>query len=482
MTFNRWIAPAVGLILLVLFLLLPPIEPLTATGMKVTGIMLFTIIWWATVSVGIPSLLCLVLLTATGTMPAADVFSSSWGHWLVIFIIGVMGLSGGLQATGFSRRFAVWFMDIPIARGRPWVMLAMLLLACSLLGMVMSLTANCIIFMSIAESMLEGMGFKKGDRFASMMMLGIAWASTSSFVMTPIANIGNLMVIEWLQRDTGVAVGFLQWFVWGIPMGLMVFMILFAVYRFVVKPDVSGIGEMSQGFIRKTKAEIGPMKTPEMIAVGVFLSVILCWLIPDFLGGLFPDFSAYLHNLGVAIPPLAGASLLCLITVERQPVLRFDRWMKEYVDWGTIALVATVAILGSIVGKPETGIPRLLADIFQPVAIRAPVMVFVLISVSWVILQTNAMSNVVSMTLVYTVMVPVMIASGTGNAVALGVTIAAASNLAFALPSATTSTALVTGSGWVPVSFLSRYGFMLSVPMILLFSIIGYMYATLIFG
>ena len=39
-----WIIPGLMVIVLSVFLLLPPLEPLTAVGMKVLGILLFTII------------------------------------------------------------------------------------------------------------------------------------------------------------------------------------------------------------------------------------------------------------------------------------------------------------------------------------------------------------------------------------------------------------------------------------------------------
>ena len=478
---RQWIGPVMGIVALLVFLVLPPLAPLTPLGMKVTGVFLFTVIWWATVSVGYPSLLCVAFLVLTGAMTWKVAFAASWGNWLVLFLIGVMGLGGGLRVSGFSRRFAVWFISLPFTTGRPWMLVAMLLLACSLMGMVMSLTANCIIFMAIVAPMLEEMGYKKGDGFAAMLMMGIAWASTASFVMTPIASAGNLMVIGWMQRDIGYTVTFPQWFLWGIPMGLMVYLMLLGIYRYVVRPDVKRIADMSTEYIRVAKTEMGAMKLEEKIAVGIFLAVIICWLLPDVARTALPDISAHLSNIGRAVPALVGACLLCLIKVKNQPILRFEGWMREYTEWGTVALIAAIAIIGEVIGDPQTGIPQLLSNVFQPIAMAAPLYVFVLLSLAWVILQTNAMSNLVSMTLVYSVMVPIAASVGTGNPVALGVEIAAASNLAFALPSATTSTALVIGSGWVPVPFLFRYGILLIIPMILLFSFVGYPYACLIF-
>ena len=68
MDLRRWIGPGLGIVILIVFLISPPFEPLTPLGMKASGVLLFTIVWWITVGVGYPSLLGLALLALTGVM------------------------------------------------------------------------------------------------------------------------------------------------------------------------------------------------------------------------------------------------------------------------------------------------------------------------------------------------------------------------------------------------------------------------------
>ncbi|MFC1983667.1 SLC13 family permease [Chloroflexota bacterium] len=480
MRIKQWIGPSLGVAILLVFLLLSPLEPLTPLGMKVVGIFLFTIIWWATVGIGYPSILCIALLAITGVMTPEAAFASSWGSWLVLFLIGAFGLSEGLRTTGFSRRFALWFITRPFTAGRPWLLMAMFLLACTLLGCVMSSTATTIVFMAIAAPMLEALGYKKGDRFAAMFMMGIAWAATASLSMTPIAHGGNLMVMEWTRSAFDYAIGFPQWMLFGIPMGLLVYLTILTTFRYVVRPDVSRITGITTEYIREVTGKIEAMQLQEKLAVGIFLGVVTCWMLPGIAGNILPNVSAYLDRMGFAIPALAGASLLCVIRVKNHPILTFQQWMAG-VPWSTISLCAAIMIIGSVIGNPETGIPKMLTNIFQPVAESVPFYIFLLISVLWVVLQTNLMSNLVSMTLVYNIMVPVAAAAGVGNPIALGVTIAAASNYAFSLPSATTTTALVIGSGWVSVGFMARYGTLLLIPIVLLFTFVCYPFVSFLF-
>lgn len=469
-------------VVLSVFLLLPPLETLTSMGMKVVGIFLFTIIGWVFVGIGYPSLLCIALFVVTGVMTPSQAFMASWGNWIVLFMIGCFGLSETLSITGFSRRFAFWFMNLPFTRGRPWMLMAMFLLSCTLLGCVMSAVVTTIVFMSIAGPMLETFGYKKGDPFASMFMMGIAWAATASFGMTPIAHAGNIMVMEWIKRDLDYSISFGGWMLFGIPLGLLVFLILMLFFRYIVRPDVSKIIGMTHAYVRETVSKIGSMQLSEKLALVVFSGVLICWLMPNITSNIAPEVSAYFTKMGYAIPALVGASVLCLIRVKGQSVLTFKHWMTDGVEWGTISLVAAIMILGNVIGNPETGISQLLTSIFKPVAEGAPFNIFLMITLLWVVLQTNIMSNLVSMTMVYTMMVPIAISTGLGNPIALGATISITSNYAFSLPSATASTAVVIGSGWVPVKFMFRYGVMLIIPIVLFFTFVGYPLACLLFN
>ncbi len=477
---SQWIGAVLGIVILVVFLLLPPLEPLTELGMKTVGVFLFTVLWWMFVDVGFSSLLCIALLALTGVMTPNAVFVASLGSWLPIFIIGCFGLSEAIRLSGFSQRFAMWFLSRPFARGHPWLLLALFFLAVTILGAVMSATVTTIVFMSIAVSMLEGMGYKKGDRFAAMVIMGIAWAATASFVMTPIGHGSNMMCMEWIRRDLGYSISFVGWMGVGIPMGLLVYLMLMGAFRYIVRPDVSRFSAMASDYIRREAGKIEPMKLEEKIALWVFFGVLVCWMLPSIAGGILPGVSAYLDKLGFAIPPLIGAVLLCIISVRNKPLLTFRQWMTG-VEWGSVFLIAAIMVIGDVIGKPETGILELLTGIIRPIVAGSPFFIVVLVSLLWVVIQTNMMSNLVSATLVYTIMMPAVIAAGVGNPVALGFSIFAGCHYAFSLPSATTATAIIIGSGWVPVKFMARYGVILIIPIVLLFTFVGYSLACLIF-
>lgn len=468
-----------GVGVLLTFLLLPPLESLTPLGMKVLGVFLFTALWWAFVDTAFSSFLCVALFALVGIMAPNEVFAAALGNWLVIFLIGCFGLTEAIRVSGFVHRFALWFLSRPFATGRPFLLLTLFFLGVTFMGAIMSPTVTIILFMSLMVPMLEAMGYKRGDHFPAMLIMGTGWVSLAAFMMTPIGHVSNVMYMEWIRRDAGYALSFPAWLIVGVPVGLLFYFLLLGFFRYVVRPDMGRFSAMADEYVRREAGKMGPMKLEEKITLWVFFGVVMCWMLPGIAGNLLPGVSAYLDRMGYAIPPLVGAILLQLIRVKDQPLLTFRQWMMG-VEWGSIALVAAIMAIGAVIGDPKTGIPQFLTGILQPV-VNAHFYVLVLVSVTWVVLQTNVMSNIVSATLVYTIIMPAVIAAGVGNPVALGFTIFAGSHFAFCLPSGTTVTAIIAGSGWVPVRFMAGYGVILIVPIILLLTFVCYPFASLIY-
>jgi sodium-dependent dicarboxylate transporter 2/3/5 len=164
--------------------------------MKVLGIFGFTMVMWLLEGIGYPSVMCVLLIIVTQAMSYQNAFAVSWGNNLVIFVVAVFGLAEGIRRSGFTRRFALWFVSRPFTVGRPWVMISMFWLACMLMGSVMSGSATCITFMTVGVPLLEELGYKRGDKFAAMFITGIAWVASLSFISTPIGHGSNLLFIE----------------------------------------------------------------------------------------------------------------------------------------------------------------------------------------------------------------------------------------------------------------------------------------------
>lgn len=282
------ISLAAAALVLLFFSLSKPISPITPMGMRVVGIFISTMILWLFEGIGYPSILAISLLIVLNTMSMKDAFALSLGNNLAIFIIAAFGLAEAMRLTGFARRFAFWFVSRPFTAGRPWAMISMFLFSALLMGCFTSGSATCVTLMPIAESLLVELGYKKGDHMAATLMTALAWSATVAFVATPIGHGSNLMFIDWIKRDTGYAISFPLWIAAGFPLAFLMFLMILAYFRFIVRPDAMRFRDAAARWVHDEGDKLGPMRLEEKIAFGAFIIVVVIWLAPAFSLDLCP--------------------------------------------------------------------------------------------------------------------------------------------------------------------------------------------------
>ena len=108
-----------------------------------------------------------------------------------------------------------------------------------------------------------------------------------------------------------------------------------------------------------------------------------------------------------------------------------------------------------------------LAGVFQGMSF-----VFLLLAVTAV--MTNVGSNMVTVTIVCTVAMPIATSLEGIHAGALAVTLGMMSTYAYATPPAMTTVVLGTGSGWTTNAQMARYGFLILIPCIVIIALVAY--------
>ena len=105
---KTYIHTVIGIGIMILFYLLPPIEPITQTGMKIAGVFLGMIYLWSTVSSTWPSILGLFLIGLSGYagegyagMKAVGL--NAFGTDTVLLALFGMVLFGAVEYVGCSQ-------------------------------------------------------------------------------------------------------------------------------------------------------------------------------------------------------------------------------------------------------------------------------------------------------------------------------------------------------------------------------------------
>jgi sodium-dependent dicarboxylate transporter 2/3/5 len=462
---------ALSLALIFGFRHIPAPAGLNPLGMQVLGIFLGMLVLWLTVSVTWASILCLLAMALLPDIALERVLSLAFGNWLFIFLICTFAITHTLAQTQFIRRCVFYMVSNTFARKNPWNFIIFFFASICVIGLFTEPTVLFVMFLPIAEDIFSELKLKPGDKTARMIALGVVICCSISGATTPISHTFPLIALAFYQRDTGIAIDYMSYSVFGIAAGVILLLFMILAFRFILKPDLSAVQNLN---ITKLKGNLQPMERKEKITLGVFGLVVLFWLLPSIAKSFFPEFSAALSAYGNALPPMAGLVLLSILTDKGKPVLDFADCMKNGVAWTGIFMACSILALGNIMTMDEVGLVDYLTAALSPLTHELGSWAFILAVILWAVVQTNFSSNMVTFTVVYTVAMPLAAASGHINLAALACVIGAASSLAFATPAATAHVSIASGIPWLSVSELFKYGVIMMIMAIVVLLSAGY--------
>ena len=461
-------AIVIGLIVLVLLPLLPAPIPITSVGMGRIGLLLFASLWWVAAPVPLPvtTIAALAWGVLTGVLSVEEAFSADAGG-IVWFIIGAFGLSAALEANGSSRRLALWFVNQRWVQGRPFGLLFMLWASALVASLVMANVVVVVIWLALSSEIYSSLGLRKGDPFPEINTMGLAWMANIGGIVTPIGTPTNVLGIGLIATATGQTVGFLTWSVVGLVAGISLLLAAGLIVRYFLRPDVSVLAAPQTAALLASQQRALEARTPAESRVLVWFAVAFAmWCLPDLIGSIWPDVasSGRLTNLDFAVPALLVPVAMCLTPAGHENggrLLTWDAWARG-VDWGMVVFIAGVLALGAALGDEATGIPAFLEMGVQPMVSGLSEYVFVFVLVSAVVAVTALISNLVTVVAVVPPALAVSLAVKIGDPIALGVVLTMGASLVYALPSGTTTNAIVAGTGWIRVGTMARNGLLLS--------------------
>lgn len=467
--------------------LAPPPEGVAAIGMPALGIFAWTVTWWVSEAIPIPvtALLSLALLGVFGVVTPDEAFAY-WAHWVIIFLIGAFIIGHALTIHGFTRRFAFLLVSHPIVAGSAWRLAVLLLCGAAGLSMVMSNVVVTVVFMAIGEGILEAVKVPRTAKYGSVLFLGIAWAANIGGIGTPVGCPPNLIGIALAQR-LGYSIGFLDWMFIGMPLAAAGMIVVLLLLRWTVGNELPDLTE-SREYTRHELMKMGPMGRGEKIAVATLLVALFLWLLPEFAriawGPGAPAVVWLDSHLSWPVVSILVASALFVAPVDwsrRQFAMTWNDAV-EGIEWGTLALVAGAIAIGTIIGDARIGWGQYVTDhLFDVVPAAGSTYVLVGVFVAATVFLTNFISNNAAVA-AFGAFVLAMATSQQfpADPLALLVTIAIASSLGFAFPSANPQCAIVFATGRVRMPMMMKYGAVLGAAMAGVVAGLGYPLAKMV--
>ena len=452
---------------------IPHSEPLTDMSMQLLGIFLMTIFLWSTVSTTWPSLLAIFMLGTTGYCSGSEAMMQCFGHGMAGFVAIMLIFNVALTDTGFSRRVALFFVTRKFIKGKPWLIMFMFFFAVWFVSAFVTSSAVYAMFLSIGAEMLTMTKFTDDDDLPEAMYCTILLVVQRPPGSTPMSHTNVLLAMSLCLSLLGYDPSFMTVCVCGLVGCFAQFILVWLEFRFLQKPNVQKMAELD---IEALKATVPPMSKREKAIAVAFIVLIIMWVFPETISKIpgLESFGGMLENLTTYAPPLLIVAACSVIPVEGRPLLNLKEACAK-INWGAWMMMAALMGMATFIGYEDYGLMPWLSETIGGAMNNLGVsgLVFAMIAIAIVGFVTNFMSNTASCTLA-NAFIPVVVAIGGANPVAMTMCIGMICNSGFMIPSANPVMGVCCSLPQVRISYSIKYGVIASILCIIATCAIAY--------
>lgn len=428
---------------------------ITGDAAWVFGLLALMATWWVTLAVepAVTGLLPFVLLAVLGIGKPAEIASPYANDVMFLFGGGAL-LAYGLERTRISSRFASALVGL--AGASPLRVLGAVMVASALLSAFVSNLATTATMMPLAVAL--GTRARKraqsdheraaATRFATSLLLGIAFASSIGGALTIIGSPPNPIAVEWLAKN-GVEMDFVRWLRFSVPTTAVFLPIAVAILGVWLFP--------ARGLVVPRSDEARePIGRDGWVTLVVFMLAVTAWVTQPLYRNALPG----VRDGAVAV---AASGLLFLIPSSARPgrgILDGSSFAK--VPWRVLVLFGGGLCLADAMQR--TGLSASLGTAIQSAG-TLPAIALLGVLVTLLVFASEVASN----TALAAMAVPIVGALAPGLGVApesLVIPAVFAASWAFALPVGTPPNALVFASGRVRSRDMMRAGIVLDLAAI----------------
>lgn len=469
----------VGLAFLLMTILFPAPENMTASAWHTAGIALLLAAWWATEVLPIPvtSLLPVLLFPAFGVMTLEE-STAPYAAPTIFLLLGGFIIATGLSRWNLHRRLA---LNILARVGdSPARLIAGFMGTTALISMWISNTASTIMMIPIAMSLAGEVikdGVDKKQGFLLCLILGIAYSASIGGLGTIIGTPPNLFVVSYMKQTYGIDISFFDWMLFGIPVVVvMVCCAWWVLTKWVFPLDMCGM-HISRHAITSELSKLGALTRPEKRTAVVFLLVAIAWILRVPIQQHF-DILLWLNDAMIAV---GGAVLMFLIPsghAQEKGTALLDWDSASKIPWGVLLLFGGGLSLAAAI--KNTGLAVWIgAGLSGFTDLELIYLLFGLVAL--VIFLTELTSNTATTATLLPILGALAVTGGVDPMLLFAPTALAAS-CAFMLPVATAPNAVVYATGSVTIYQMANAGFKLNLVAIGVVTVLSYVLVPVVFG
>ena len=381
---------------------LPLLDPLTREGMVLVTGFVGAIYGWAVMSMFWPAFVAVVSIGLN--MGMSTILAAGLGNtvtWQVMFIFILVGL---LQRYHVIEDLCVFFLTRKITKGRPWVLINVILLTAMVCSMLNG-QAALIIYLGFVYTICGMLEIKPYSKFATAMGVGLCLACSLGQVVAPFKANSLQLVAGW-QGVSGTEIDFVTYIEISVPIGIFIMVLYTLIMRFILRVDTKPLKSFDPGSVGMT---FNGFNSEQRLSLYIFLITLVLFMVPSLLPETWAPVKV-INNLTVAGQVLVPILIFMVVRHKGEPFINFVEIAKTYFPWELLAMMALLMPMSSFLCAESTGVREMMVLLLGPV-INFSVPAFLLTVMAIVVVLTNVASNVV----VGLVVIPVIYTYATSN-------------------------------------------------------------------
>ena len=385
----------------------------------------------------------------------------------VIFLfLGGFIISKAMNKTGLDKWISLNI--VRISPDNPRILMLLMMIVTALLSMFMSNTATAATMIPIAVAVTDKLKVNKEieeekiDRYSKALILGIAYSASLGGIGSAIGTPANPIAIALLSQYAGVQITFTQWFVFGLPIVILMLPLMWLYLWIVFKPKVPKESiEVAKTAVKKELDNIGDLNKKQIYVLSVFILALILWFLEGVIKKhLFPTFSSSI----VAI--IAAVLLFIPAVLDKTTVLK-GRDVND-INWNAILIFGGGLTLGVVL--TESGAGDLIAFSLENLNITSNILFIALIAIIGIVLTFMA-SNTGSASILVPLVIPLGLLFRI-DPVLLAVVAAIGSSVDFMLPQGTPPTMIAYSTNKYTVREMAKIGSIVDIFGLLLLSFV----------
>lgn len=435
------------------------IQDLSQDATKLIFIFLGIIPLWLMVSIEWPSLLLLLLIGFLDNVGFKQMINMSFGNETFTFLLFTFLLTSALSETNFIKRCSYFFINTSFAKKNIFNFLIMFSLSVIFLGSFISPTVLFMFFLPIVYEFYNILKLEKNSRIAEMIMISLAFCVSISSAITPISHVFSSLAISFYNKYTNSNISHFEYIKIALPICILTFLFLMYLLKIVYKKEIN---EYNKNYINIKLKKVEKINKQEIFILSIFIFTIILWITPSLIESIYPSFSKKLSSYTTTMPPLLATILLSIIKIDNKECLNFKKSLSSSVPWTSLIMAASALALGSVINNEKIGLINFISQISNNTLKNMNVLLIVFIILLWVSLQTNFSSNIVTITVVSNICIPLIISNKYDIDIkTLTIMMGLLSSLAFMTPPSMPHISIAGSSGYAKPSTIFKLGFIL---------------------